>query len=133
MEDKETKRQRIYKVIMLVALSVFITFMFTSLFMYNYYLDNDLSMEKKEIGSNKSNYEDLNRKLDMVQDKIDKYYLKDVNKEDLINGAISGYVEGLGDKYSKYITAEEMKDYTMLLKKDFPKILLRKIKDLKYT
>lgn len=35
-----------------------------------------------------------------------------IDEEKLKEGAIKGYVEGLGDEYTEYIPAEEMEDYT---------------------
>jgi len=49
MEDKELKLQRTYKVIMLLVLSVFITFMITSIAMYNYFKENDSGIKYKII------------------------------------------------------------------------------------
>ena len=40
-----------------------------------------------------------------------RLYLLDVNEEDLIDGSIKGYVEGLGDKYTEYFTKEEMEEF----------------------
>ena len=42
---------------------------------------------------------------------IDNYYIGDIDEMDLLDGAIKGYVSGLGDEYSEYMTAEEWKDY----------------------
>ena len=42
---------------------------------------------------------------------IDEYYLGEVNEEDLKEGAIKGYIEGLNDPYTEYITKEDMEDY----------------------
>ena len=36
----------------------------------------------------------------------------EINEQDLREGAIKGYVEGLGDEYTEYIPADEMKEYT---------------------
>ena len=41
MDDKKTKRQNVYKVIMLVVLAVLITFMTTTLLMYKKFADAD--------------------------------------------------------------------------------------------
>lgn len=44
-------------------------------------------------------------------DQIKKYYVGDVNDEELIEGAINGMVEALGDPYSDYMTEEEAKRF----------------------
>ena len=37
---------------------------------------------------------------------IDKKYLGEIDDDKMLEGAIKGYVEGLGDPYSEYITKE---------------------------
>ena len=45
-------------------------------------------------------------KLSEIKGYIDQYYLNDYDEQDLINGAYEGYVSGLGDPYSAYMTKE---------------------------
>ncbi len=47
------------------------------------------------------------KKLAQIQAYIDRYYLNDYDKEDLVNYAYRGYVAGLDDPYSTYMTKEE--------------------------
>lgn len=49
-------------------------------------------------------------KLDSLKRQIDKYYIRDYEEKDLAEGAYKGYVEGLGDPYSAYMTEEEYKE-----------------------
>ena len=42
---------------------------------------------------------------------LNKYYLGDIDEEKLAEGSIKGYIEGLDDPYTEYISKEEMKDY----------------------
>ncbi|MBQ3420227.1 MAG: S41 family peptidase [Romboutsia sp.] len=42
---------------------------------------------------------------------MDKYFLGDVDEEKLEEGAIKGYIEGLDDPYTEYISKDNMKDY----------------------
>ena len=45
-------------------------------------------------------------KLTEIKGYIDKYYLKDYDEKDLVEGAYLGYVAGLGDPYSTYMSKE---------------------------
>ena len=45
-------------------------------------------------------------KLSEIKGYIDQYYLNDYEEQDLIDGAYEGYVSGLGDPYSAYMTKE---------------------------
>ena len=104
--DKETKN-KIYKIIMIVAIAVFITFMVTSISLYTYFVNNPISITSKSSSSSK----DIAGTLQKYKEIIDKYYLGDVDEEKLKEGAIKGYIEGLGDPYTEYISADEMEDY----------------------
>ncbi len=107
-EKQEETAQKIYKVIMLVILTAFITFMVTSLSMYTYFKQNPtlqfVEGEKSDIDTYLSKVKKAIDKNFLWQDKIDEEKLKD--------GAIKGYVEGLGDKYTEYISKDEMKKFT---------------------
>lgn len=48
-------------------------------------------------------------KVDELKSYIDKYYYDDYDKEELQNGILQGLVEGLGDQYSVYYTADDYK------------------------
>ena len=104
--DKERKN-KIYKIIMIVAIAVFITFMVTSISLYTYFVNNPISITSKSSSSSK----DIAGTLQKYKEIIDKYYLGDVDEEKLKEGAIKGYIEGLGDPYTEYISAYEMEDY----------------------
>ena len=48
-------------------------------------------------------------KLAEVSSIVEKYFVGEYDEEELMDGAISGYVSALGDKWSGYYTAEEYK------------------------
>ena len=99
MEEK--KRYKVYKIIMLMVIVAFITFLVTSIGMQKYFYGKNNKEGTNEIVSEINNY----RKI------IDKYYLGEVDEEKLKEGAIKGYIEGLEDPYTEYISKEDMQDY----------------------
>lgn len=105
--EKE-KRNQIYKTITIVIISIFITFIVTSISLYTYFTKNPIS---EGSISNIKNSKDITSKLQSYREIIDKYYLGEINEEKLEEGAIKGYIEGLGDPYTEFITKEEMTDY----------------------
>lgn len=107
MEEK--KRFRAYKIIMLVVLIAFITFLCTSIGMYQYLINNETV--KQPMFATTSSDSDIEKTLDKYKSIIDKYYLGEVNEDKLKEGAIKGYIEGLEDPYTEYISKEDMKDY----------------------
>lgn len=55
--------------------------------------------------------EDLISKLQTLENTIDKYYyLNEVSKEELQTGIYKGIMSALGDPYSEYYSAEELKE-----------------------
>lgn len=106
MEEK--KRFKVYKIIMLVVLVAFITFLCTSIGMYQYFINGKTP---NTILSTTSSNSDMVSTLNRYKSIVDKYFLGEINEEKLKEGAIKGYIEGLDDPYTEYITKEEMKDY----------------------
>ena len=105
---EENKRFKVYKIIMLVVLVAFITFLCTSIGMYQYFTNNKLVNYSVFTTSSSSDIEDTLNKYKKI---IDKYYLGEVDEEKLKEGAIKGYIEGLDDPYTEYISKEDMQDY----------------------
>ena len=106
--EEETKTKRIYKNVMLVIITAFITFIITSLSLYTYFSNNGTSLFSSEQISN------LETSLNKIQSLIDDYYLwsDEIDEDALIESAIEGYVEGLGDVYTEYIPEEDMEEFT---------------------
>ena len=107
MEEK--KRFKVYKMIMLIVLVAFITFLCTSIGMYQIFINSNL--EKSSILATKASNSDITTTLNRYKKIIDKYYLGEIDEEKLKEGAIKGYIEGLDDPYTEYISKEDMKDY----------------------
>ena len=97
---------RIYRTTMLVILTAFITFLLTSVGIYAYIKndENVLLLSKEDIGG-------ISSELYTYKKIIDEYYLGEVDNEKLKEGAIRGYVEGLGDPYTEYISEDEVEEY----------------------
>ena len=112
-EKHEETAQKIYKVVMLVLLTAFITFMITSLSLYTYFTKNPpytLITGENTVTENTG----LDAYLNRIKSVIEKNYLwkDEIDEQKLKDGAIEGYVKGLGDKYTEYIPKSEMKDFT---------------------
>lgn len=107
MEEK--KRFKVYKIIMLVVLVAFITFLCTSIGMYQYFSNNKVANSSLFVTS--SSNSDIEATLNRYKTIIDRYYLGEIDEEKLKEGAIKGYIEGLDDPYTEYISKEDMKDY----------------------
>lgn len=96
-------KKNIYRIIMLVMVTVFITMLLTIVGFTNY-LRKDGNI-RYIISSVEA--KDLETEILKIRAVIDKYYLKDIDEQKLIDGALKGYVEALGDKYTEYLVGDE--------------------------
>ncbi len=96
-------KKNIYRIIMLIIITVFVTMLFTIVGFTNY-LKKDGNI-KYIISSVEA--DNLETEILKIRAVIDEYYLKDIDEQKLIDGAIKGYVEALGDKYTEYLVGEE--------------------------
>lgn len=106
------KRQNVYKIIMLVVLTATITFMLTTMVMYNKFSNvysNNYSSTNEEYTSTEMS---LVKTLESFKTMLEQKYIGEIDEEMMIDGAIKGYVEGIGDPYTTYLTKDEMKEFT---------------------
>lgn len=125
MENDKNKR---YKIVMIVVLTAFITFMATILCIFTIFLNGNQIGKYVLVESSEEN-KNLSSELDKYRTVIDKYYFGEIDEEKLKEGAISGYIDGLGDPYTEYISKDEMKDYIENTKGNFVGIGIYMIKD----
>lgn len=102
------KKQRIYKTIMLVILVAVITFIVTTVMLYNKIGGNSGNVKYVMIGGDSSSTSLISR----LKNVVDKYYLGDTDEQKMSESAAMGYIEGLEDEYSEYITAEEYAEFS---------------------
>ena len=98
------KAKNIYRTIMLIVVVALITFVLTSIFMYKK-IETTTSINIPGIST------DLINKLYTVRKIIDNEYVSEIEEENLVEGAVKGYVEGLGDEYTEYFTKSEMEEF----------------------
>ena len=103
MENRNT--QRIYKMIMLVLIVIIVTSLVTAFTTYQYLSNNGISYSKV----NTTSLEGLEYTLSQFRSELEKKYIGKINDEELIEGAVKGYVDALGDPYTTYYTKKEMK------------------------
>lgn len=115
------KKTNVYRIVMLVIVTAMITFLVTSIGFYNYYV-------KSENGNIKliSNYikfsestQELTSKLELVKKYLEQSYMGELDEESMAEGAIKGYVEGLGDSYTEYLTESELEELMIDIEGDY--------------
>ena len=105
------KKQLIYKFILVIVFVVCITAIITFYATFScmggshFLVPGDVGQDSKEnintIGSALKDF----RKL------IDEYYIGEIDEQKVVDETIKGYVNGLDDEYSEYMTAEEWEEY----------------------
>lgn len=131
-ENSYIKRQRFWKTLMLVILVILLTFLFTSIYMNN-------RLEKKSEANNSKitsilnaitgGKTDLGESIEKIEKIIDSKYLNEYDKDKAMEAAIQAYVSSLGDPYTEYIPADDMKDYTESLMGNFVGIGIYMVKN----
>ena len=100
-------RKKIYKSIMLIVVVALVTFIITTVYISNNFkrtTGNSYSISLENLK--------LNSKLNIVKKILDDDYLGEIKDEEiLIDSAVKGYVDGLGDKYTEYFSKEEMEEF----------------------
>lgn len=114
-EEKYLKKQRVYKAIMLVILTAFLTFIFTTIYITNKYNSGNGSQTISSLFGGSSNNNKLTKSLKEIKSILKKYYLNDIDEDKAVDGALEGYVASLGDQYTEYIPKDEMQEYTQNL------------------
>lgn len=115
-DNKYIKRQKIYKIIMLMILTAFVTSILTAIYIVK--LDGNTQTTNNSGVSSILNVltsdSNLAKSLKGIETIVKNKYLNvsDIDETSAIDGAIEGYINSLGDEYAEYIPADKMKEYT---------------------
>ena len=118
-EFKYANKQWKYKTIAWIFVFVVITVILTSSITYWITIGskyNNLYQATSDIDSEETveateTISDISTILNSFAEVIDENYIGDINKEEIIDSTIKGFVSGIGDEYSEYMTAAEWEDY----------------------
>lgn len=126
------KKNIIYRTTMLVLISVIVTFMITSIGVYNYLTKTDNGSIKTLVKyvevSDES--EAVTAKFEVVKKYLEQYYIGDIKEGDMIETAIKGYVAGLDDEYTEYLTKDEYEELLIAVTGDYVGIGIYMTQDL---
>ncbi len=108
------KKNNIYKIIMIIVVTALVTFLLSSVIFYNYYMKTDggnITALSKYINISNSTTT-LEQKIEILKKYLEKEYIGELDEEKMVESALKGYVEGIGDKYTEYLTPDEL-EYLM--------------------
>lgn len=118
-EIKYLKKQWLYKTIAIVVILGCIIGVASSAFTYYF------TIKKKNDKFVASTYDlkegttttatgaigDVTPTLTAFAEMIDELYIGEIDKKELVTETIKGFIKGIGDEYSEYMTAEEWQQY----------------------
>lgn len=103
-EDQKKKKgflgsfiRKLLLLIIVIAITSIVTYFVTVNITYEKYLS-------------KSNPKYMSAKMSLIKTKLEDTYIRGLDEDKMIEGAIKGYVNGVGDKYTQYLDEEDMKD-----------------------
>lgn len=113
-EIKKIKRSYMFYTILICIVVAFLSSCVT----YDIYsrkenekFEESTSLENEEISTSEQSNEKISDAIETFRKQIDKYYIGEIDEKKLLDSTIKGYIEGLGDEYSEYMTAEEWEEY----------------------
>lgn len=114
--DSYEKKQLIYKFIFILTIVVCITVIATACVMY-YYMGTEgfplvFGQRKESYSENQDeNIDRITANIKNFRDVIDRYYIGEIDEEKMLDETLKGYINGLGDEYSEYMTQEEWEEF----------------------
>ncbi len=102
------KKNNIYKIFMTVIITATVTFIATSIIFYNYYSGRTVNLADEIVMTSEEGH--LDEKIQSLKAHLDKYYLGEINESAMEEYAIKGYIAGLGDEYTEYLTKDEYEE-----------------------
>ncbi len=119
MNTEESKLEKIIYKIVNVIILVLIVLLLSSL-IATYRINKSIYGAKdRDIKTQNESFDSINKNLRKVKGIINDKYLGEINEQKLVDSAVKGYVEGLGDKYTTYYTKEEWEELNEILSGEF--------------
>ena len=109
--DSYEKKQLIYK---FVFVAIFIACLTAVITFYATFesVEKKYSLITGEISEDANeNIKTVSKSLKEFRKLINEYYIGDIDEQKVADETIKGYINGLEDEYSEYMTAEEWEEY----------------------
>lgn len=110
--DSREKRELIYQFILILVFVVSIAVIITAGITYKNCLEDGIILAKEEFSEDSTeNIGSIAVTLKNFRRLIDEYYLGEIDEKQILDETIKGYVKGLGDEYSEYLTKEDWEEF----------------------
>lgn len=106
-EKKKIKTKYIIAIIIVAIITAVISSEFTL-----YYYSRSSNIDKAKASENSSkNIDAIAETLKSFRNTIDEYYIGEIDEQKVLDETIKGYVNGLDDEYSEYMTSSEWEEF----------------------
>lgn len=110
-EFRKEKKSLIIKFSLITIILVMLVAVAASEFTLYYYFKTN-NLEKSEVSENsEKNIDAIADTLKNFRKEIDKVFLGEIDEQKVLDETIKGYVKGLDDEYSEYMTKEEWDEF----------------------
>ena len=108
--EKQKKALRIKYILITVIVAVIVAVAASEFTLY--YYSSILKLDKKEASENsEENIDVIAKTLKSFSTVIDQYYIGEIDQQKVLDETIKGYVNGLDDEYSQYMTTSEWNEF----------------------
>lgn len=108
--EKEKKSLKIKHVITTIILLIIVA-VFSSEFTMYYYAKSIIPGKTEASENSEENINVIAKNLKNFRKLIDQVYIGEIDEEKILDETIKGYINGLDDEYSEYMTDEEWEDF----------------------
>ncbi len=105
------RKQLIYRCVLSTILVACVTAVITFYVTYNSLGRNHLFVMGTSNENGAENIGAISTNLKSFRTLIDEYYIGEIDEQKMMDETVKGYVNGLEDEYSEYMTASEWEDY----------------------
>lgn len=108
-EDEKKKLKR--RFILITILVAVVVALFSSEFTLYYYVNQGLMLKSESSKEASKNIDAIAETLKNFRGVIDELYIGEIDEQKILDETIKGYVKGLDDEYSEYMTTEEWDEF----------------------
>ena len=109
---REIKALNTKYIVFIIIITIMVA-VFSSEFTRIYYENKNVTKINKEatVPEANSNIDKIAKNLKNFRKVIDEYYIGEIDEQKMFDETIKGYVNGLDDEYSEYMTKDEWEDF----------------------
>lgn len=109
--EKEIKSLKFKYTVLIIVVAIIVA-VFSSEYTTNYLARQYSVIEKGEVSENSNyNIDSIAKSLKSFRKIIDSKYIGEIDEQKIYDETIKGYINGLDDEYSEYMTKEEWDDF----------------------